>query len=54
MEYLVDRHSKNTTKVIGRRCVICQDPIVEGDVVVTKRRKRVYHKNCWDGLFIDS
>jgi hypothetical protein len=54
MEYLVDRHHKNTTKVIGLRCVICQDPIVEGDYVVTKRRKRVFHKACWDGLFIEA
>ena len=54
MEYLVDHHHKNTTKVIGKACKICGLRIVEGDHVVTKHRRRLYHKACWDAMFIDS
>lgn len=56
MEYLVDHHHKNTTKVIGKLCssLKCRKPIVAGDQVVTKNRGRVYHKACWDALFFES
>jgi hypothetical protein len=54
MEYLVDRHRRNTSKVIWKPCKRCGVRIVEGDVVVTKPKGRVYHKFCWDAMHIDS
>ncbi|MGA2682207.1 MAG: hypothetical protein ABSF44_10470 [Candidatus Bathyarchaeia archaeon] len=54
MEYIVDRHHKNTTKVIGKACKICRLPILEGDYVITKHRARIYHKACFEAMFIEA
>jgi hypothetical protein len=51
MEGLVSKNN-GTNELIGKVCLKCKNPIVDGDLVVTRRRGHVYHKSCWEGCFI--
>ena len=58
VEYLVSSRQDNfsASKVIGRLCERCKKPIAEGDEVVSRSKRggkvRVFHKTCWEGMFV--
>lgn len=48
---------KNILKLYGGEliCLHCGDPIRVGHLVFSRRSntRKIYHKACWDSLFVD-
>jgi hypothetical protein len=49
-QYVLDTHKLKRLRSL--ECQICKKTVQIGDIVVTKRRK-TFHKNCWDSTWID-
>ena len=53
MEYTVSKGFKRTSKALGRPCLRCNQLFLDGDLIVSKKHRKYYHKACFEAMFIE-